>query len=154
MMDAIEALRRLEEAGKASARATRRLREAATVLAASVRTAVPEELHGHTLPRGYRVVRRNTGAGPATFLCRGDIDREYIDGPADGPGRYVAPPASRAAIVAFARDVADGWLEELSAHLEACALEDASASEGLESATKDIAKGRRWPGPCLAGRYT
>jgi hypothetical protein len=153
-MDAIEALRRLEEAGKASARATRRLREAATVLAASVKEAVPEDLHGHALPRGYRVRRRNTGSGPATYLCLGDIDAKYIDGPADGPGSCVAPPASRAAIVAFARDVADGWLEELSAYLEACRDADAEAALGLESAASDVAAGGRWPGTCPAGRST
>jgi hypothetical protein len=108
MMDAIEALRRLEAAGRSSARATRQLRHAAAVLAASVRAAVPEALYGHALPRGYRVRRRGTAAGPATFLTIGDVDCEYIDGPPCGPGSAVAPPASRAAIVAFARAVADG----------------------------------------------
>jgi hypothetical protein len=151
-MDAIEALRYLERAGKASAAGSRRMREAAGALAAAVKQAIPADLYGRELPRGYNVRLRHTADGPAPRLYRGHVACEPVDDTIGRRGPLFDVAAHRDAVARLARDVADGWLRELAAFLDDCAAADDGAARELETAAAEILTGERWPGPCYQSR--
>lgn len=123
------AVARLTRAGGENSRATEKLHEAAKTVALLIEQEAPVNV---TLPRGYRVVRRRSNIGSEKYLVVGDLDKPYDDGLTyiDGTGGYLhgdfscpIPNQTRAGSLQFAADVADGLLDEISAFLEAWAVE-------------------------------
>ena len=113
-MNVIDALKRLERAGSENSRATAKLMEAAGAVSAVVVAMVPS---GIDLPQRY-MVRAGALASWAPWedggMVRVDRDRDRA--------------------LAFARDIAEGWLGELAEWLEARVAEAAAATAILEAA--------------------
>jgi len=90
------------------------------------------------LPRGYRVVEITSNVGCWPFLTRG---QHYINGEdryLHGDFRCFIPKPPREAVLRFARDIADGLLEEIAQALEARAKESDTAAGALSQAESDI----------------
>lgn len=129
-MSLIDSINRLERAGSEHSRATAKLHEAVCDIADLIERTVP---HNVKLPRGYivRDIESNVGTTTLLFRATGQIDEfvgneieECID--YDG-GRYLhgdfnvdmaSARQTRAKSLAFAKDVAEGLLDEIAAHLE------------------------------------
>lgn len=140
----IEAVERLNRAGAEHARVTASLFKAAKKVARMITEAVQA---GTELTRGYYVkkiyVEKNDSTG--YFLCK-DVDTEYgdvITEYVDGIGNYLygdiyhwIPPQDREIVMQFAKDVADGFLDEVSKLLEDRIAETNKAVETLERHSK------------------
>ena len=148
MAEIIDSLKRLERAGSEHSRATEKLHEAVRVVARLVEEIVPD---GMELPRGYQVRAVSSNVGTETFLTRWGYAGEDYDEPGDayvdGTGGYLhgdfscpIPAQSRGVSLAFAHDVATGWLTELAEWLEKRAAEDAEATATLIQASEKLAK--------------
>ena len=142
-MDIINAVKRLERAGDENSKATKKLHEAAREVAYKIEAVAPV---GVLLPRGYRVERVKSNVGSDEFLTlRGDRD-EYQRGEyhyywIDGCGRYLhgdfhaeVPAQTRTGSLRFAKDVAEGLLDEIAEFLEQRKAESEKAAEVLENA--------------------
>lgn len=128
-MSVIDSLKRLERAGSESSRATEKLRLAARDVAEAIE-AISMDFLGVVLPRGYVVEMRE---GSVYLMSREQDDNDYC------PTRYAfysysRTPPTRTAILEFASDIADGWLDELATFLEARQAESIKAAEILEAA--------------------
>lgn len=120
----INAVKRLERAGDENSRATQKLFEAARNVADLITETVPS---GSDLPRGYYVKKIRTNVGSCKFLCK-EIDdgygypvTRYIDGMGDylhGDIHCWIPPQDRDTVLQFAKDIAEGLLDEIAAWLE------------------------------------
>jgi hypothetical protein len=120
---------------------------------------VPE---GVPLPRNYIVVRRQSNIGPTRFLvlCNvepDDVDIEagdypnlvslYVDGTGDylhGDFRCFIPPQTRQGSLTFAKDIAEGLLDEIAAFLDARKATQDHAARILEEHVP-----RADPGPSI-----
>lgn len=133
----INAVKRLERAGSEHSRATKKLFEAATEVAELIEEIAPV---GVPLPRGYKVIKEKSNIGVARFLVRGDDDSykiEYIDGIGDylhNDFHCWIPGQKRETVLEFARDVADGLLDEIADFLEKRTQESEIATTILQSA--------------------
>jgi hypothetical protein len=108
----VDALKRLERAGDEHSRATEKLRQAAYALSEHLRPLVPQR---EELPRGYQY--------HYDVLCS-QVDCEVW--------REVCE--DRETALAFARNIATGWLDDLATWLEKRAAEDETATRRLENA--------------------
>ena len=138
-MSIIDSLKRLERAGQGHSKATQKLHAAAADLAYQIEQIVPE---GIEMPRGYTVRYVQTGVGGEYFLTRavfedGEWKEQYID----GFGGYLhgdfscwIPAQTRETSLAFASDVATGWLDELAVWLESRSAEAEKAEAVLRAA--------------------
>ena len=131
MASVIDALKRLERAGSEESGATGKLKDAARELGEYVVGLLDEEVRDEVsahdgitaLPRDYRVQEGYGDIGVADFhLVRWDYATQ----------RYIPVHASRFAALAFAEDVATGWLDELGEWL---AARKAYAEEGAATLT-------------------
>ena len=145
MSDLMSSLKRLERAGSESSRATQKLHEAASEVPLAVQKMVPE---GVELPRGYTVRRVHSNVGSECFLTYYGETAE-MEAPddlyVDGCGGYLhgdfhcpIPSQTRETSMHFARDIAEGWLDEVAAFLEQRAAKATSAAEGLNHAGKGV----------------
>lgn len=126
MSNTINALKRLERAGSAISRATQKLFEAASIVAAEIEDACPTNVR---LPRGYRVERYRSNVGAEYFLTHDAGLDEYgcqRSDFVDGTGGYLhgdfscpIPAQTRRGVMRFAEDIATGLLDEIAAFLEA-----------------------------------
>jgi hypothetical protein len=139
-MNVITALKRLERAGSEDSRTTEKLRQAARLLSEHVVSQLTDNVIGECrlrrepdhdepapdreLPRGYALMKRYKADG-SNYLVLANW-RE--------PAGWVPVDHDRQSALAFARDVANGWLDELAGWLEARAAEAASAAQTLEQA--------------------
>ncbi len=128
----INALKRLERAGSEHSRTTEKLVQAA------------DQLADHIIETSLMSLERNA---PYTGDVIADLPGAYY---AVGPrrivlGRYVLEPedssvgsgtATRMSALAFAQDIARGWLDELAEWLEKRAAEDEAAAETIEQAER------------------
>lgn len=128
----VDALKRLERAGSEHSRTTEKLIQAADQLADYIiETAlIPLERNAPytgdviaDLPRAYYAV------GPRRIVLGG-----YVLEPQDSS--VGSGTATRMSALAFAQDIATGWLEELSSWLEQRAAEDEAAAETIEQAER------------------
>lgn len=121
--DIINAVKRLERAGSESSRTTEKLFEAATKVAEIIEKQVPV---GVILPRGYKVVRVKSNVSSEIFLAVVDSwNCECVTGYIDGIGRYLhgdfscwIPEQKRDIILQFAKDIANGLLDDIAEFLE------------------------------------
>src|SRR5262245_30430730 len=141
MSNVINSVARLERAGAENSRATKKLHDAASQVADFICGRVPINVK---LPRGYKVVRVKSNVGSADFLVResGDTDefgylvRQWIDGTGSflhGDFHAEVPAQTRAGSLQFAKDVAEGLLDEIAAFLEKRAAESDAAASTLEA---------------------
>jgi hypothetical protein len=137
-MDTIDALKRLERAGSENSKATAKLHEAASELAGRIIKAVPANV---TLPRDYRVVKVKSNVGEESFLVHGQADELDYDHWIDGTGKYLhgdchcdIPPQTREGSLQFAKDIAEGLLDEIAEFLDQRQCESDSATETLLAA--------------------
>lgn len=140
-MDIINAVKRLERSGDENSKATKKLHEATRNVAQLIEDQCPV---GVDLPRGYRVIKRKSNVGSAHYLLAGADqygDAEYW---IDGHGSYLhgdfgawIPDQTRAGSLKFARDVAEGLLDEIAEFLEKRKEESESAARALEAATTE-----------------
>lgn len=142
-MSIIDTIKRLERARSGGSRAGATVRQAAADVARFIMDSVPI---GSDLPRGYGTIeRRSSTGGSATFLVSppGDPDEcgnrvsHYIngwDGYLHGDFRCELREPSRECVLDFARDIAEGLLDEIAAWLDARAAEDEAAAAQLEAA--------------------
>ncbi len=120
MSDIINALKRLERAGSEDSRQTKKLVRSAETIGDYIATFCPAEAtgwdgeEGVDLPRGY-CVSPTTG-----HLCCGNWPQVGAD---------------RVRALAFADDIASGWLDELSAWLE---------ERARESSVSNLVEGTRY----------
>jgi hypothetical protein len=142
-MDVINAVKRLERAGDENSKATAKLHEAARNVAALIINRVPV---GVQLPRGYRVKKVKSNVGSAEFLTLrgeqgeyGEYDYYWID----GTGGYLhrdfnaaIPAQTRAGSLRFAKDIAEGLLNEIAEFLEQRKAESESAAAALAQAAE------------------
>lgn len=140
----INSLKRLERAGAENSRATKKLHEAAAEVADRIERLVPS---GVRLPRGYIVDGVKSNVGYARFLKREDDEWDEWGEPTytwiDGTGSYLhgdfhcwIPAQTRAGSLQFAKDVAEGLLDEIAAFLEEWAAKNDEATAILESHAK------------------
>lgn len=130
-----DAIARLQRAGDENSKATKKLHEAARNVADLIEQNAPVNV---TLPRGYKVLRYKSNVGSQLFLKSGHTD-EYGDGDmVDGCGCYLhgdfncwIPAQTRECSLQFARDVAEGLLDEIAAFIEARKTESEKAAETL-----------------------
>jgi hypothetical protein len=143
-MSLLDSLNRLQRAGDEGSKATAKLHEAASDVARKIREIAPE---GVRLPRGYMVLRVRSNISSTTRLVKetgekdqwGESQLLWIDG--DGTylhGDFNAeiPAQTRAGSLAFAKDIAEGLLDEIAAFLEAEAAKDVAATSALEAAAE------------------
>jgi hypothetical protein len=128
-MSIIDSLKRLERAGSENSRATEKLRSAASDVAAAIE-AISHDFRDVPLPRGYVV---ETYQGAPYLMSREQNDDDYYSVRYAFFGRRGEDP-TRAAILEFAADIADGWLDELAEFLESRQVESNKAAEILEAA--------------------
>lgn len=113
--DVINAVKRLKRAGDENSRATQKLRDAASTVAGTVEQFFADQ-GTHCLPRDYCV-----NVGRYTYLLSppvADDDNimESIRYPLY-PGSD-NPPTPRRVLLDFAKDIANGWLDEVAVWLE------------------------------------
>lgn len=122
------AVKRLERAGSENSRTTEKLHAAVCTVADFICNQVPTNV---TLPRGYLVQETITDTGSSRFLYRltgqknewGD-DLIGID----------TPGMTRAGSLQFAKDVAEGLLDEITEWLDIRSAESNDAAELLSHA--------------------
>ena len=129
----IDSLKRLERAGAENSRMTQKLREAAKELASVVEDmAVAGDFVNADLPRGYVV----EGGNQVYLMSRAQGEDDY----AGYPIRYAfycgdrRERPTRAAVLQFAADVAEGWLDELAEFVEKRLAESVKAEGTLTAA--------------------
>lgn len=150
----INALKRLERAGSENSRATEKLHEAARIVASQIITVAPLYI---LLPRGYWVRKMNSNIGSEYFLVkstsvknppyelgddmRGPHEWDLIDYWIDGTDSYLhgdfqcrVPGQNREGSLRFAKDIADGLLDEIADFLEKRKAESEKNTQTLESA--------------------
>jgi hypothetical protein len=143
--DIINAALRLERAGGENSRATEKLHVAARKVADLIEGLAPV---GVDLPRGYIVIRERSNVGSALFLklYRGQDKHAAEYGVnqrhsywIDGTGGYLhgdfhceIPNQSRDGSLMFAKDVAEGLLDEIAEFLEQRAAQSDQATADLE----------------------
>ena len=145
-MDLISAVKRLERAGDENSKATKKLHEAAKTVAYLIEAQAPV---GVKLPHGYSVERVKSNVGSDEFLTVPHDkvnefgEREYFW--IDGCGRYLhgdfhaqVPGQTRAGSLKFAKDVAEGLLDEIAEFLEKRKEESESAATVLEQAAEKL----------------
>ena len=155
-MDIISAVKRLERAGDENSKATKKLHEAAYNVAQLIIKIVPL---GVKLPRGYKVRHIKSNVGSADFLTYWQptpSDKAYSERPdlegetmwIDGQGSYLhgdfnawIPNQTRAGSLKFAKDVAEGLLEEIAEFLEKRKAESEEATSALAVAVVAQVKG-------------
>lgn len=138
----INALKRLERAGSEHSKSTQKLCDAAVVVADMVADLVPISREAYPslvmLPRGYSVGLAGCDRRAEQFLYSpldtDGIRTAFNSYRADDNGMVRCYGISRKSALAFARDVADGWLDELGDWLQEQASQAARA-------TKVIAEG-------------
>jgi hypothetical protein len=128
-MSIIDSLKRLERASSENSRATEKLRSAASDVAKAIE-AISHDFRDVPLPRGYVV---ETYQAAPYLMSREQNDNDYCLVRYAFYGRYGEDP-TRAAILEFAADIADGWLDELAEFLESRQVESNKAAEILEAA--------------------
>jgi hypothetical protein len=144
-MDIINAVKRLERAGDENSKATKKLHQAAATIAELIEKTVPV---GIKLPRGYKVIRVRSNIGSDVFLGHDFRDNMYTDWPEtwiDGIGRYLhndfncnIPAQTRAGSLKFAKDIAEGLLDEIAEFLEQRKAEADQATIVLEQAAEKL----------------
>lgn len=124
-MDAVTALKRLERAGSENSRATKKLHEAVVVVAEFIEVNCPNYV---LLPRRYMV---NDSERGYYYLAK-DV------GPADSPhfiGQRkwvkIDMEKTREKSIMFAKDIAEGLIDEIADLLEARASESLQAAAVL-----------------------
>lgn len=150
-MDIINAVKRLERAGDENSKATKKLHQAAYDVAQLIIKIAPA---GVKLPRGYKVKHLRSNVGSADFLtiwqptAREDTysERPDLEGETlwiDGQGGYLhrdfgawVPGQTRAGSLKFAKDVAEGLLDEIAEFLEKRQAESEQAATVLEQAAE------------------
>ena len=136
MSDIMSAVKRLERAGAENSRATKKLHESVRRVAALIEESCPNNV---TLPRGYRVVNIKSNIGNGDFLVTsapGEYGEEvvYIDGYGGyfhGDFNCWIPGQTRSVSLQFAKDVAEGLLDEIGDFLEARQQKTDRAAEGF-----------------------
>lgn len=124
----INALKRLERAGDKHSKTTERLLDATRVLAQHIYPLIIAVEAQPRLPRGYHVVNLIDDMDARMFLA------------ADG-GNLISP--DRKTALDFARDIADGFLDELANWLLARSEENSEAAHRLKLAAEALeAEGR------------
>lgn len=120
--DVINAVKRLERAGSESSRTTEKLFEAASKIAEKIEKVAPV---GVILPRGYKVVEIRSNVSSEDFLAVVDTWDLSVIGYIDGIGRYLhgdfncwIPAQERDIILQFAKDIADGLLDDIAEFIE------------------------------------
>lgn len=121
----INALARLERAGAENSKATAKLHEAIKVIAAQIKDSVPSNTD---LPRGYQVYSSNT----AYYLGK---QGDFIEPYGERDWIKIDWSQSRKASLQFAKDVADGLLDEIAAWLEERAAKATEMTTVLEQHT-------------------
>lgn len=121
MSNVIDALKRLERWGSEDSKATQKLRDAASSLAAHISTLVPSDTE---LPRGYSA--RQYGNAASLYLWEPD----------DNDWASVAHTRDNA--LDFAEDIATGLLDELAAWLEQRTGESDGAAATLRRAAEAL----------------
>lgn len=126
----ISALKRLERAGSEESQTTQKLVEAARQLGEHIAPLCPTDATGllaggHDLPRGYSI---------GTMGMLRDMRRVLQS--LDSMGDEVPVDSDRSSALAFAADIATGWLDELASWLEARASESTDATARLERAAE------------------
>jgi hypothetical protein len=139
-MNTIDAVKRLERAGDENSKATKKLHQAAVTVAGIIEDQCPVNV---ALPRGYEVTRVKSNVGYAYFLL---LDRDqYNEGRywIDGQGSYLhgdfnswIPGQTRAGSLRFAKDVAEGLLDEIAEFLEQRKADSENAATVLERAAE------------------
>lgn len=142
MSDLMNSLNRLQRAGDNGSKATKKLHEAASTVADEIcKSVYAARAVGEKLPRGYRVVNVRSNVGDNDFLTldsgkknlrAGDSEfgyDEFIDNHTfwiDGTGSYMhgdfhcmIPDQEREGSLRFAKDIAEGLLDEIASFLEA-----------------------------------
>ncbi len=123
MTNVIDALKRLERHGAEHSKTTQKLKEAAAALAEHVASSLPRPVPPRTclaLPRDYwldaaGLVWQGRPGLPSSACLRGDsLDRNTA--------------------LQFARDIAEGWLDEVAEWLSARTQADEAAAAELERA--------------------
>lgn len=130
-MNTTQAIERLNRAGAENSRATQKLHEAAGDVAQLIINIVPRAT---VLPRGYEVIRRKTNVGSADYLV--NTHEEYVDGDGcylHGDFNCWIPARNRETSLLFAKDIAEGLLEEITVWLESRKLESEQAAEVMKS---------------------
>jgi len=140
-MNATAAVRRLQRAAAENSRVTRMVFQAARVIQDYVLGMVPGHMQAEPadcwdrpssypiLPRGYAAVVGNEHV--MYMLAR--LDQ------ANGSWYWRGVDESREDVLAFARDVANGWLDELAAFLESDSASAANALQTLQEAVSPTA---------------
>lgn len=134
-MDTIAALKRLERAGSENSRVTEKLHEAANEIASQIEPNVPVNV---TLPRRYMVREIRSNVGSEKFLIRASDGDEEIW--IDGTGNYLhgdfhceIPAQTREGSLLFAKDIAEGLLDEIAQFIEERTAESDAARRQLET---------------------
>jgi len=148
MSDLINAVKRLGRVGGEHSRATEKLHEAARTVAAVIKEQVPRHV---MLPRGYcnyGLEHWSGYDGHGQLLVKYSPKREgekpqiqfWIDSGSDWTEqteeyqvRFNILPQSRKGSLEFAKDVAEGLLDEIAVFLETRAQEAERAASVLES---------------------
>lgn len=136
-----DAVARLNRAGDENSKATKKLHLAVSVVAGLIEDSCPLNV---SLPRGYMVVKFKSNVGSARFLRTNHVDEYDYNEYVDGLGSYLhgdfntyIPAQTREVSLKFARDVAEGLLDEISDFLEARKAESLQSVQALEASTKD-----------------
>lgn len=134
MSNIINALKRLERAGDENSRATEKLYEAAKKVAAFIEENVPAAVE---LPRGYKAIYVSSNIGSAKFLVNETKERRVW---IDGIGGYLhedynckIPAQTRTGVLDFAKDIAEGLLDEIALFLEKRAQESSEMTDVLNN---------------------
>jgi len=146
----MNSLQRLQRAGDNGSKATKKLHEAAEAVADEIcKSVYRAKAVGVRLPRGYRVRNVKSNVGNNDFLVydptksSGDEWDSYPDEIwIDGIGSYMhgdfhcwIPEQTREGSLRFAKDIAEGLLDEIAAFLEARDAEAEKAATALDAAT-------------------
>ena len=135
MSNIVNALKRLERAGDENSRTTQKMYEAANKIAEVIISSVPANVW---LPRRYKVVVVNSNVTSAEFLVKHDQHdkHEWIDGTGaylHGDLRCWIPGQTRTGVLDFAKDIAEGLLDEIALFLEKRAQESSEMTDVLNN---------------------
>ncbi len=140
-MNIIDAVKRLERAGDENSKATKKLHDAAATVAEIIERVAPL---GVSLPRDYRVTRVRSNIGSDVFLLGGKAQYGDAEFWVDGIGRYLhndfncdIPAQTRSGSLKFAKDVAEGLLDEIAEFLEKRKQDSEQAATVLEQAAAE-----------------
>jgi hypothetical protein len=138
MSNVIDALKRLDRAGAESSRTSKKLIDAAITLANAVGEKCPTYVE---LPRNYQVVKLGTqDAGYNWYLAKMNTQNHEEGNAVFGnPSNYNGywdyfGKANRADALQLAKDIAEGWLDEIGSFLEKRIAENSDATTVIETA--------------------